>query len=155
MYAFCRTNLVEFCLITLCAIVKYIPSYHELVSDWLCSMGFLRNPHAFLQVLRTALDISDSRFILFSAGYEPLEAAIESYAKEASSCPEQTQRSNGGVSFFGGRLFCFSGYVHILDPLGSLTIIIEGVLGLRLCFGLCFCIKRCTKDHNVSFFNNK
>uniref|UniRef100_A0A3Q7ERY2 Glycosyltransferase family 28 N-terminal domain-containing protein n=1 Tax=Solanum lycopersicum TaxID=4081 RepID=A0A3Q7ERY2_SOLLC len=73
------------------------------------SMGFLRNPHAFLQVLRTALDISDSRFILFSAGYEPLEAAIESYAKEASSCPEQTQRSNGGVSFFGGRLFCFSG----------------------------------------------
>ncbi|XP_004230516.1 sterol 3-beta-glucosyltransferase UGT80B1 isoform X1 [Solanum lycopersicum] len=75
------------------------------------SMGFLRNPHAFLQVLRTALDISDSRFILFSAGYEPLEAAIESYAKEASSCPEQTQRSNGGVSFFGGRLFCFSGSV--------------------------------------------
>ncbi|KAH0733649.1 hypothetical protein KY289_004837 [Solanum tuberosum] len=75
------------------------------------SMGFLRNPHAFLRVLGTALDISGSRFILFSAGYEPLEAAIDSYAKEASSCPEQTQRSNEGVSLFGGRLFCFSGSV--------------------------------------------
>ncbi|XP_049410582.1 sterol 3-beta-glucosyltransferase UGT80B1 isoform X3 [Solanum stenotomum] len=73
------------------------------------SMGFLRNPHAFLRVLGTALDISGSRFILFTAGYEPLEAAIDSYAKEASSCPEQTQRSNEGVSLFGGRLFCFSG----------------------------------------------
>ncbi|XP_049410577.1 sterol 3-beta-glucosyltransferase UGT80B1 isoform X2 [Solanum stenotomum] len=75
------------------------------------SMGFLRNPHAFLRVLGTALDISGSRFILFTAGYEPLEAAIDSYAKEASSCPEQTQRSNEGVSLFGGRLFCFSGSV--------------------------------------------
>ncbi|KAG5625569.1 hypothetical protein H5410_010787 [Solanum commersonii] len=75
------------------------------------SMGFLRNPHAFLRVLGTALDISGSRFILFSAGYEPLEAAIDSYAKEASSRPEQTQRSNEGVSLFGGRLFCFSGSV--------------------------------------------
>uniref|UniRef100_A0A0V0HXP4 Putative UDP-sugar-dependent glycosyltransferase 52-like n=1 Tax=Solanum chacoense TaxID=4108 RepID=A0A0V0HXP4_SOLCH len=75
------------------------------------SMGFLRNPHAFLRVLGIALDISGSRFILFSAGYEPLEAAIDSYAKEASTCPEQTQRSNEGVSLFGGRLFCFSGSV--------------------------------------------
>lgn len=75
------------------------------------SMGFLRNPRAFLRVLGTALDISGGRFILFSAGYEPLEAAIDSYAKEASSCPEQTQRSNEGVSLFGGRLFCFSGSV--------------------------------------------
>lgn len=75
-------------------------------------MGFLRNPRAFLRVLGTALEISGSRFILFSAGYEPLEAAIDSYAKEASSCPEQTQWSNEGVSLFGGRLFCFSGYVR-------------------------------------------
>ncbi|XP_055816236.1 uncharacterized protein LOC129885824 isoform X2 [Solanum dulcamara] len=75
------------------------------------SMGFLRNPRAFLRVLGNALEISGSRFILFSAGYEPLEAAIDSYAKEASSCPEQTQRSNEGVSLFGGRLFCFSGSV--------------------------------------------
>ncbi|XP_059313640.1 sterol 3-beta-glucosyltransferase isoform X1 [Lycium ferocissimum] len=75
------------------------------------SMGFLRNPRAFLQVLGTALDISGSRFILFSAGYEPLEAAIYSYAKEASSCTEQTQRSNEGISLFGGRLFWFSGSV--------------------------------------------
>ncbi|KAJ8529825.1 hypothetical protein K7X08_036660 [Anisodus acutangulus] len=75
------------------------------------SMGFLRNPRAFLRVLGTALDISGSRFILFSAGYEPLEAAIDSYAKEASSCPEQIQHSNEGVFLFGGRLFCFSGSV--------------------------------------------
>ncbi|XP_009780131.1 uncharacterized protein [Nicotiana sylvestris] len=75
------------------------------------SMGFLRNPRAFLRVLGTALDISGCRFILFSAGYKPLEAAIESYAKEASSCSEQTHWSNEGVSLFGGRLFCFSGSV--------------------------------------------
>lgn len=72
-------------------------------------MGFLKNPHAFLRVLGTALDISDSRFILFSAGYEPLEAAIDSYTKEVSACSEQIEQSNGGVSLFGGRLFCFSG----------------------------------------------
>ncbi|XP_019265807.1 PREDICTED: UDP-sugar-dependent glycosyltransferase 52 isoform X4 [Nicotiana attenuata] len=75
------------------------------------SMGFLRNPRAFLRVLGTALDISGCRFILFSAGYKPLEEAIESYAKEASSCSEQTHWSNEGVSLFGGRLFCFSGSV--------------------------------------------
>ncbi|KAF3660973.1 putative UDP-sugar-dependent glycosyltransferase 52-like isoform X2 [Capsicum annuum] len=75
------------------------------------SMGFLKNPHAFLRVLGTALDISDSRFILFSAGYEPLEAAIDSYTKEVSACSEQIEQSNGGVSLFGGRLFCFSGSI--------------------------------------------
>ncbi|XP_016434425.2 uncharacterized protein LOC107760837 isoform X1 [Nicotiana tabacum] len=75
------------------------------------SMGFLRNPRAFLRVLGTALDISGCRFILFSAGYKPLEEAIESYAKEASSCSEQTHWSNEGVSLFGGRLFCFCGSV--------------------------------------------
>ncbi|XP_070034387.1 uncharacterized protein [Nicotiana tomentosiformis] len=75
------------------------------------SMGFLRNSRAFLRVLGTALDISGCRFILFSAGYKPLEEAIESYAKEASSCSEQTHWSNEGVSLFGGRLFCFCGSV--------------------------------------------
>ncbi|XP_028088622.1 sterol 3-beta-glucosyltransferase UGT80A2 isoform X2 [Camellia sinensis] len=75
------------------------------------SMGFLRNPQAFLEVLRTIVDITSHRFILFSAGFEPLDAAIQKIADDASSGSEQRQFSEDGISIFGGRLFCFSGSV--------------------------------------------
>ncbi|KAF3975516.1 hypothetical protein CMV_001229 [Castanea mollissima] len=39
------------------------------------SMGFLKNPQAFLHVLRTVIEITSYRFILFTAGFEALDAA--------------------------------------------------------------------------------
>ncbi|KAL6964359.1 hypothetical protein U1Q18_035414 [Sarracenia purpurea var. burkii] len=72
-------------------------------------MGFLRNVQAFLGVLRTVVDITSHRFILFSAGFEPLDAAIQKIAADVSSGPEQRQFSEDGTSLFGGRLYCFSG----------------------------------------------
>ncbi|XP_052192962.1 sterol 3-beta-glucosyltransferase UGT80B1 isoform X2 [Diospyros lotus] len=72
------------------------------------SMGFLRNPQAFLGVLQTVLDITSHRFILFSAGFELLDAAIKKIATDMLPGSEQRQLSEDGISLFGGRLFCFS-----------------------------------------------
>lgn len=69
-------------------------------------MGFMKNPQAFLQVIRNVLDISSHRFILFSAGYEPLDAAIDLLVHQAGS---EKGSCKEGASLFGNRLFCFSG----------------------------------------------
>lgn len=74
-----------------------------------CSMGFLKNPQAFLLVLRTVLETASYRFILFTAGYEPLDAAIQGIAAGTSSVLNQRQVVEDGVSLFDGTLFCFSG----------------------------------------------
>ncbi|KAL3515602.1 hypothetical protein ACH5RR_022504 [Cinchona calisaya] len=74
------------------------------------SMGFMRNPQAFLQVIGNVIDISSHRFILFSAGYGPLDAAISLLAQKELIGSER-RRSSNGVSLFGGRLFCFSGTI--------------------------------------------
>ncbi|KAF4348341.1 hypothetical protein G4B88_020404 [Cannabis sativa] len=47
-------------------------------------MGFLKDPLAFLHVLRGVLDITSYRIILFTADYKPLEAAIQVANAEAS-----------------------------------------------------------------------
>lgn len=75
------------------------------------SMGFMKNPKAFLEVLQTALQITSYRFILFTAGYEPLDAAIAEMAPETSSLPKQDQLTKNGISLCDGRLFCFSGMI--------------------------------------------
>ena len=72
-------------------------------------MGFMRNPQAFLQVLQTVLGITCYRFILFTAGYEPLDAAVQEIAYEASSVSNQRQLIQNGISLFDSRLFFFSG----------------------------------------------
>ncbi|OMO92088.1 sterol 3-beta-glucosyltransferase-like protein [Corchorus olitorius] len=72
-------------------------------------MGFMRNPQAFLQVLQTVLEITGYRFILFTDGYEPLDAAIQEIASEASSSPNPRQLVQNGISLFDSQLFCFSG----------------------------------------------
>jgi len=74
-------------------------------------MGFLKNPQAFLHVLRTVIEITSYRFILFIAGFEALDAAVRMIAAEASSCSSQTQLSEDCISLFNSRLFCFTGYV--------------------------------------------
>ncbi|KAF8411587.1 hypothetical protein HHK36_004143 [Tetracentron sinense] len=74
----------------------------------LCSMGFLRNPLIFLRVLEAVLEITSYRFILFSAGYEPLDAAIQAIDTESSLCSDQKQYPKDGILLFNGRLFCFA-----------------------------------------------
>ncbi|KAF9603992.1 hypothetical protein IFM89_039346 [Coptis chinensis] len=73
------------------------------------SMGFLRNSRAFLLVLQAVIQITNYRFILFTAGYEPLDSAIQMLA-EALSCFDRKICSEDGVLFWD-RLFCFSGTI--------------------------------------------
>ncbi|KZV20791.1 hypothetical protein F511_30433 [Dorcoceras hygrometricum] len=73
------------------------------------SMGYLKNPRAFLKVLGNALNFTSHRFILFSAGYGPLDAEIKMSAQTQLSPSEQLQLSEDQTCLFGGRLFCFSG----------------------------------------------
>ncbi|KAK7246835.1 hypothetical protein RIF29_41705 [Crotalaria pallida] len=73
------------------------------------SMGFLSDPHAFLRVLQTVLNTTKYRFILFTAGYEPLESMVRTTAAEASF--DQNNQSEDCVCLYDGRLFCFSGSI--------------------------------------------
>lgn len=71
-------------------------------------MGFMKNPLAFLRVLESVIQITGYRFIILTAGYEPIEAAICTIAQEPVKRSLQE-----GVSIFNGKLFCFSGLVQI------------------------------------------
>uniref|UniRef100_A0A1J3HV40 Sterol 3-beta-glucosyltransferase n=3 Tax=Noccaea caerulescens TaxID=107243 RepID=A0A1J3HV40_NOCCA len=73
------------------------------------SMGFVKNPLAFLRVLQSVINITGYRFIIFTAGYEPLDAAICTIAKESASSAKRPL--DAGISIFNGKLFCFSGMV--------------------------------------------
>ncbi|GMH24485.1 hypothetical protein Nepgr_026328 [Nepenthes gracilis] len=75
------------------------------------SMGFLRNPWAFLHILRAVVDITKYRFILFSSGCELLESAIRVIATEEYSSLDQQEISKDGHTLFCGRLFCFFGSI--------------------------------------------
>ncbi|CAN6859000.1 unnamed protein product [Brassica oleracea] len=70
------------------------------------SMGFMKNPLAFLRILESVIQITGYRFIILTAGYEPLEVAICTIAQEPVKRSLQE-----GVSIFNGKLFCFSGMV--------------------------------------------
>jgi len=74
-------------------------------------MGFLRNPKAFLMVLKAAIESSDYRFIFFSSGYKPLDSAIQSIASSENESRGVESPSLGGDStlLFNGHLFCFLG----------------------------------------------
>ncbi|GAY53637.1 hypothetical protein CUMW_150640 [Citrus unshiu] len=74
-------------------------------------MGFLKNPEAFLRVLQTVLHTTTYRFVLFTAGYEPLDTAIRVMAPGTSSVLTQRVITQYGISIFNGKLFCFSGMV--------------------------------------------
>ncbi|CAL9102025.1 unnamed protein product [Musa textilis] len=85
-----------------------------LITEGFClfhSMGFLKNPHAFLRVLKAVLDVTEHRFILFSSGYEPLEAAIQSIACESSNRANPPPSNVHGTFLFSDRLYCFSGSI--------------------------------------------
>ncbi|KAI4299017.1 hypothetical protein L6164_032513 [Bauhinia variegata] len=71
------------------------------------SMGFLKDPQAFICVLQTVLNTTNYKFILFTSGYKPLESAIHVIGAETSS--DWRNLSEDCVSLFNGRLFCFSG----------------------------------------------
>ncbi|MED6157436.1 hypothetical protein PIB30_023007 [Stylosanthes scabra] len=71
------------------------------------SMGFMRDPHAFVSVLQTVLNTTRYRFILFTAGYEPLESIVRKLAAEESS--DQKKWNEDCVPLCNGQLFCFFG----------------------------------------------
>ncbi|KAL1224207.1 Sterol 3-beta-glucosyltransferase UGT80A2 [Cardamine amara subsp. amara] len=73
------------------------------------SMGFVRNPLAFLRVLQSVIQLTGYRFIIFTAGYEPLDTAIWTIANDSAS--SEKQLLHAGISIFNGKLFCFSGMV--------------------------------------------
>ncbi|XP_056159423.1 sterol 3-beta-glucosyltransferase isoform X2 [Syzygium oleosum] len=77
------------------------------------SMGFMQNPQAFLAVLQIVIRITNYRFILFTAGHEPLQAAVLTAAAEESSSFSKRQFNEDGISLFNGRLFCFSGIPYL------------------------------------------
>ncbi|WVZ77376.1 hypothetical protein U9M48_025251 [Paspalum notatum var. saurae] len=76
-------------------------------------MGFIRNPKAFLMVLKAAIESTDYRFILFSSGYQPLDSAIKSIASSVTESSGVEAPALGGDSnlLFNGRLFCFLGSI--------------------------------------------
>lgn len=73
------------------------------------SMGFVRDPIAFLRVLQSVIQITGYRFIIFTASYGPLDAAIRTIANGSDS--SEKQPLHAGISIFNGKLFCFSGMV--------------------------------------------
>ncbi|XP_021757999.1 sterol 3-beta-glucosyltransferase UGT80B1-like isoform X1 [Chenopodium quinoa] len=76
------------------------------------NLGFLRNPRAFLCILQAAVEITKCRFFLLTAGYEPLDVAVQNFAAEVdSSILSQSISLNYGISLCNDRLFCFSGSI--------------------------------------------
>ncbi|XP_026456358.1 TNF receptor-associated factor homolog 1a-like isoform X2 [Papaver somniferum] len=49
------------------------------------SMGFLKNPQVFLRVLEAVSASTNHKFILFTAAYQPLDAAVHEFEGNASS----------------------------------------------------------------------
>ncbi|XP_054802932.1 sterol 3-beta-glucosyltransferase UGT80B1 isoform X3 [Prosopis cineraria] len=93
--------------------IKTTPIFVGLSS--IGSMGFLKDPRTFICVLQTVLVMASFRFILFTAGYKPLESVVHMFADETSN---QRCLSEDCVALFSGRLLCFSGSMpyHWLFP---------------------------------------
>nr|XP_043622909.1 sterol 3-beta-glucosyltransferase UGT80B1 [Erigeron canadensis] len=75
------------------------------------SMGFMRKPQLLIQVLQSVIEVTSYRFILFSSGHGPLDAATSVLAAATSSLSEKGEFTKDGILLFSGRLFCFSGSV--------------------------------------------
>ncbi|KAI3868544.1 hypothetical protein MKX03_035717 [Papaver bracteatum] len=74
------------------------------------SMGFLKNPRVFLRVLGAVSAFTNYKFILFTAAYQPLDAAVHEFEGNASSS-DPTLCDKNGVLLFRSRVFCFSGSI--------------------------------------------
>ncbi|XP_072959881.1 sterol 3-beta-glucosyltransferase UGT80B1 isoform X9 [Typha angustifolia] len=77
------------------------------------SMGFLRNPQAFLMVLEAVVESTEYKFVLFSSGYKPLDATIQliAGASSKSAVLERAVCHEDSTFLFNDRLFCFSGTI--------------------------------------------
>ncbi|KAK1306781.1 hypothetical protein QJS10_CPA10g00556 [Acorus calamus] len=73
------------------------------------SMGFLRNPMAFLMVLKAVLEGTGCKFLLLTCGYEPLESAIQHIACTSPSYSQSQSNCKDCKILFNGHLFCFYG----------------------------------------------
>ncbi|BAT72582.1 hypothetical protein VIGAN_01000100 [Vigna angularis var. angularis] len=71
-------------------------------------MGFLKDPYAFICIFQTVLSSTNYRFILFTAGYEPLESIVRSISTTEASF-ELKNCSDDCVPLCNGRLLCFFG----------------------------------------------
>ncbi|KAL6888884.1 hypothetical protein ACP4OV_009910 [Aristida adscensionis] len=92
----------------------FLPMAWQFSCDKCMNMGFLRNPKAFLMLLKAAIESTDYRFILFSSGYKPLDSAIQSIASITESSVAEAPSLSGDCNLlFNGRLFCFSDQYHI------------------------------------------
>uniref|UniRef100_A0A0E0JX78 Glycosyltransferase family 28 N-terminal domain-containing protein n=1 Tax=Oryza punctata TaxID=4537 RepID=A0A0E0JX78_ORYPU len=86
------------------------------------SMGFLRNPKAFLMVLKDVIEKTDYRFILFSSGYQPLDSAIQSVASsvaESSVCQASALHCDIAIHHAGSgstAAALFAGVAQIACP---------------------------------------
>ncbi|XP_022642990.1 sterol 3-beta-glucosyltransferase, partial [Vigna radiata var. radiata] len=87
--------------------IKAAPIFIGLSS--IGSMGFLKDPYAFICILQTVLSTTNYRFILFTAGYEPLESIVRRISTEASF--ELKNCRDDCVPLCNGRLLCFFGSV--------------------------------------------
>ncbi|KAK6156947.1 hypothetical protein DH2020_011195 [Rehmannia glutinosa] len=96
--------------------------------------GLLEESPGIPSVLGNVLNITNHKFILFSAGYGPLDAAIKMFAQTLSSDSEQMQSSEIQSCLFDGRLFCFSGYGYLVK--GVLTTDV-GCCTLQLAISRC------------------
>lgn len=76
-------------------------------------LGFIRNPEAFLSVLEAIIKNTNYRFILFTAGYEPLEAVIHLISGASSDSGKLSNLNfrKDCTLLFGDRLLCFSGSI--------------------------------------------
>ncbi|PKA53809.1 Sterol 3-beta-glucosyltransferase UGT80A2 [Apostasia shenzhenica] len=78
-------------------------------------MGLIKNPEAFLLVLKAVIEITSYRFILFTAGYGPLDAAIQSISGSSSTSNTTSQSTlnceKDCTLLFGDKLLCFSGSI--------------------------------------------
>uniref|UniRef100_A0A0E0JX81 Glycosyltransferase family 28 N-terminal domain-containing protein n=1 Tax=Oryza punctata TaxID=4537 RepID=A0A0E0JX81_ORYPU len=85
-------------------------------------MGFLRNPKAFLMVLKDVIEKTDYRFILFSSGYQPLDSAIQSVASsvaESSVCQASALHCDIAIHHAGSgstAAALFAGVAQIACP---------------------------------------
>ncbi|BBG96084.1 UDP-Glycosyltransferase superfamily protein [Prunus dulcis] len=73
--------------------------------------GIFKKPSSFSSTSPNVMEITGYRFILFTAGYMPLDTAIRAIVAESSSYVMHKQFNDECLSLFNDRLFCFSGTI--------------------------------------------
>ena len=94
-------------------------------------MGYLRNPRAFLLVIKAVMEKIGRRFILFTSEYGPLDSVIRLMAGES------------GQLLFENRLFCFSGWAGFSSGFLGFTLIKRNFFGGHSDVPYCWLFDKC------------